>query len=83
MDKEFNPPAHPQPAITNDTYARNEWHEGMSLRDWFAGQALVGIISALESHVSNRLADATRAYEYADAMLTARRPKRPETIDDL
>ncbi len=52
-------------------------HQGMSLRDWFAGQALAGLIA-------NPNRDATRgkkgvepiaqyAYEYADAMLEARK----------
>lgn len=40
---------------------------GMSLRDWFAGQALVGLVS------DEVTASAARsAYEYADAMLTER-----------
>lgn len=45
---------------------------GMSIRDWFAGQALDGILSqegAVKGYESN---DATRAYAIADAMIAAR-----------
>ncbi len=55
-------------------------HEGMSLRDWFAGQALVGIahwnrqqggsyadVCSLELEDNARL-----AYQFADAMLAER-----------
>ena len=46
---------------------------GMSLRDWFAGQALVGMLANPE--IITRKADvAAHAYGYADAML-AERPK--------
>lgn len=51
---------------------------GMSLRDWFAGQALMGLIAysgeagdhALEA--PDKLDVTDMAYEYADAMLKAR-----------
>ena len=49
-------------------------HEGMSLRDWFASQALVGITSS-ETRVKMSANDgevARAAYDYADAMLAAR-----------
>jgi hypothetical protein len=42
---------------------------GMSLRDWFAGQALIGI--AIEADLDAKTA-AGVAYEHADAMLAAR-----------
>ncbi len=51
---------------------------GMTIRDYFAGQALVGLCSnrwimkSMEKSVSPRLATAVAAYEYADAMLEAR-----------
>lgn len=44
--------------------------EGMSLRDWFAGQALAGLGPFLERYGAPLLG--TRAYEIADAMLKAR-----------
>lgn len=41
--------------------------QGMTLRDWFAGQALSGYVA------SHSYAEAARvAYDYADAMLKAR-----------
>jgi hypothetical protein len=43
--------------------------EGMSLRDWFAGQALGGMIAGDYSSISNM---AHYAYVIADAMLKAR-----------
>lgn len=51
---------------------------GMSLRDWFAGQALAGMLSAFAKQASKggpaRFAEANcdTAYDIADAMLRAR-----------
>lgn len=44
---------------------------GMSLRDWFAGQALAGILA---DHTTNPTTDAAagHAYRFADAMLAER-----------
>lgn len=54
-------------------------HDGMSLRDWFAGQALVGIHASLQASNWPQEAwhrdAATCAYMAADAML-AEREKR-------
>ena len=48
-------------------------HPGMSLRDWFAGQALAGIAGPHGEGFSLQESDAANwAYEYADAMLKAR-----------
>ena len=48
---------------------------GMSLRDWFAGQALAGMLGGEPgSHLMFSTA-AAGAYEYADAMLKAREGK--------
>jgi len=44
---------------------------GMSLRDWFAGQALAGMLSSEHRPDGNKL-KADWAYELADAMLRAR-----------
>jgi hypothetical protein len=57
-------------------------HTGMSLRDWFAGQAMVGFISTFVPNdpdvrliwdQDNRASVAWRAYAVADAMLKARK----------
>jgi len=85
MSKPINDggPAFPQAGRTlpNGTY---EWPvEGMSLRDWLAGQALAGWCSAsptvrkeplnmTEGHAESI---ATGCYRYADAMLEARNRK--------
>ena len=44
-------------------------HEGMTLRDWFAGQALAGMLANPDSWTGDR---GVMAYRYADAMLRAR-----------
>lgn len=43
---------------------------GMSLRDWFAGQALTGILA--HGSVGNHADIASNAYRFADAMLAER-----------
>lgn len=66
-------PAFARPYFEHPT--SGEWspaQDGMSLRDWFAGQAVVGIIASEgESRTPSDIA-AKRAYEVADAMLKAR-----------
>ena len=54
-----------------------EIYYGMSLRDWFAGQALAGILAADSSTQSIGFVEAADlALGYADAMLKAREEKR-------
>ena len=66
-------PAFSRAAVLNGS---NRWHgaqDGMSLRDWFAGQALAGIASMSGADFSLSPQDeANWAYERADAMLAAR-----------
>lgn len=48
---------------------------GMSLRDWFAGQALGAVIEMFDTHaagVATHQNFATEAYRIADAMLAER-----------
>jgi hypothetical protein len=45
---------------------------GMTLRDWFAGQALAGMLANPDSWTG---AGGVMAYRYADAMLRAREVK--------
>ena len=46
---------------------------GMSLRDWFAGQALSGLIASNDEGAGDRIEEVPRyAYAIADAMLAAR-----------
>lgn len=60
-------------------------YPGMSLRDWFAGQALAGLLSHgphpdLKNMGSDRLSKhiAGAAYQIADAMLAAREAQGEE-----
>jgi hypothetical protein len=46
---------------------------GMTLRDWFAGQALAGIVGQhIQGDSTFSRLTAKQAYEYADALLAAR-----------
>jgi len=52
------------------------WKEipGMTLRDWFAGMALQGMVPGRESMLAREYAIyAKDAYAYADAMIEARK----------
>lgn len=77
-----NPPAFP---LVSDIIGHCE---GMTLRDWFAGQALVAIVTATSNgqHYPAREGQsliegmAQDAYELADAMLAAR--KEPDNAHD-
>ena len=50
----------------------NAAHDGMTLRDWFAGQALAGLYSLDSEGVPGPAESAKLAYGMADAMLSAR-----------
>lgn len=52
---------------------------GMSLRDWFAGQALIGIIASPHQHLADMRTWARDAFCAADAMLAARAKTGGET----
>ena len=52
---------------------RSEW--GMSLRDWFARQALVGMVHRFDHPHERRELLARDCYSIADAMLAARLTK--------
>lgn len=52
------------------------YYDGMSLRDWFAGQALAGIAAAAGQSIhfaTDQHTLATRAYELANIMLERRK----------
>ena len=65
-DKPENPQAFP---LVDDF---NDHQIGMTLRGYFAGQALAGLLSHPECTASNPENDAEWAYKYADGMLKER-----------
>ena len=77
-EKDNGGPAFPQTLVDfgrGPEIADNYGMGGMSLRDWFAGQALAGILSGIKNKQdirNNYHHAADEAYGYADAMLTER-----------
>lgn len=70
-----NPPAFPSVCLGDPGHPASE--PGMTLRDWFAGQALAGVMSICVSDTPRDgeampQSFARKAYEIADAMLAAR-----------
>jgi hypothetical protein len=73
MAQDNSPPAFP--TIQHELvagFATETSHPGMSLRDWFAGQALVGLLADGKFLPESDDEIGTGAYEIADAMLRAR-----------
>jgi hypothetical protein len=69
MSKPENPFAFPL-AVPGDCMVQPT--DGMTLRDWFAGQALVGICAHQDSWGCTVNEIAPQAYQLADAMLAER-----------
>lgn len=80
-DNDNGGPAFPEQNImAHGNMMKAETTPGMTLRDWFAGQALAAIISKHPAKAGDHAAliDGVRAkcegaYAYADAMLAARK----------
>lgn len=51
--------------------------KGMSLRDYFAGQALAGLLTSTATDGDDWDTIAAKAYDSADAMLAARERREP------
>ena len=61
------------PGMEYDELAGQRYHYGMTLRDYFAGQALQGMIATLAGPSAGHAHRAKAAYQLADAMLQARK----------
>ena len=80
MNKDTSGPAFPVSLYAGATYSGHEPFDGMTLRDYFAGQALAGLAANQQwlENVSQAnggdvcTAISVAAYEVADAMLEAR-----------
>jgi len=74
-------PAFPRP-MAETSLGGNYEQDGMTLRDWFAGQALVSMGPTVKAAPGATLQDvaesmASTAYVVADAMLAAREGETP------
>ena len=69
-DKSENPAAFPFTASDRSNLALQT--SGMTLRDWFAGQALAGIVCSERYDPEPWEGTAKAAYQVADAMLAER-----------
>jgi len=65
----YNEPAFPSNVLDAELTDVRYQNEGMSLRDWFAGQALAGTCADRESNSYTQAELAATAYSIADAML--------------
>jgi hypothetical protein len=65
--------AFPQPDSNESGWERHDNPRGMSLRDYFAGQALAGLCANPEATSHFDSPRAYWAYKLADAMLEARK----------
>lgn len=65
-------PAFPIPGESHPIMGTQPGCCGMTLRDWFAGQALTGLLADSHCDRSQHSWFAISAYKFADAMLKAR-----------
>ena len=69
-------PAFPRPSSPGDGSYSSNPQDGMTLRDYFAAQALTGMLASYtgdDSTFPQPSEAANAAYSFADAMLAARR----------
>ena len=71
-----NPSAFPSQPRDSSGLPCGEHMPGMTLRDYFAGQALAGMLAA-PPEIAAPCDYASVAYDYADAMLTTRLAPTP------
>lgn len=63
-------PAIPVPVQDGNVTGRD--HEGLTIRDWFAGQALPEVMTDSAIQLVTPVLAAGMAYQYADAMIAER-----------
>ena len=82
-DQHDGGPAFPRPSSeAHDAQGRTFYpcaYDGMTLRDYFAGQALVGLLASNMGRVDDGSSYADLALLHADAMLEAR--KQPDQTE--
>ena len=63
-----------EPAFPTGTGGNTPYHQGMTLRDYFAANALMGMMASRDQHIPrfHPKDDAEYVYAVADAMLKAR-----------
>lgn len=71
-ENEWAEPAFPVPVAVHSDGTVEFGLRGMSLRDWFAGMALQGLIASGRTQHMTRENAALGAYDFADSMLAAR-----------
>jgi hypothetical protein len=80
--RQFVPPGRYADRHSSSSWAGHQEQSGMSLRDWFAGQALAGILASFppDAHFATdkaKKALADDSYALAEAMLRARTTQTP------
>lgn len=72
-DREDGGPAFPRAGHINEHGNEVGAEDGLSLRDWFAGQALAGMMEAYRHGEARHDHAAHDAYAFADAMIAQRK----------
>ena len=70
MNKDTGGPAFPEAFYANVYAKEPTFREGMTLRDWFAGQAMMGTVNFPDAPSFENAAK--QAYAMADAMIAER-----------
>jgi hypothetical protein len=66
--------AFPRQITFNNGITKGAWiDDGMELRDYFAAKAIPSLVKTFENHITTPADVAKLAYQYADAMMEARK----------
>lgn len=72
IEKDSGGPAFPAPVEPKTDWSLRDVTSGMTLRDWFAGKALQGLLASGDEQCEAFAEAAHYSYAYADAMLAER-----------